>query len=147
MFDFSALRILVLGDVMLDRFLYGAVERISPEAPVPVVRLGADLAMPGGAGNVARNLSALGGQAVLVGLVGRDAGRPPSSAPCSPPTRASPMPSVESASRPTICKMRVIAGTQQVVRLDDEVSAPADAAEQARAVARASRRRCPAAPR
>ncbi len=49
MFDFSALRILVLGDVMLDRFLYGAVERISPEAPVPVVRLGRTLAMPGGA--------------------------------------------------------------------------------------------------
>ena len=130
MFDFSALRILVLGDVMLDRFLYGAVERISPEAPVPVVRLARSLAMPGGAGNVARNLSALGGQAVLVGLVGQD----PAAAEFRALLAADPRitdATVASASRPTICKMRVIAGTQQVVRLDDEVSTSADAAEQA----------------
>ncbi|TCZ57921.1 bifunctional D-glycero-beta-D-manno-heptose-7-phosphate kinase/D-glycero-beta-D-manno-heptose 1-phosphate adenylyltransferase HldE [Roseicella aquatilis] len=130
MFDFSALRILVLGDVMLDRFLYGAVERISPEAPVPVVRLGRTLAMPGGAGNVARNISALGGQAVLVGLVGQD----PAAAEFRALLAADPRlvdATVGSATRPTICKMRVIAGNQQVVRLDDEVAAPADAAEQA----------------
>lgn len=130
MFDFSALRILVIGDVMLDRFLYGAVERISPEAPVPVVRLGRSLAMPGGAGNVARNISALGGQAVLVGLVGRD----PAATEFRSLLAADPRivdASVESASRPTICKMRVIAGTQQVVRLDDEVSTVADATEAA----------------
>ena len=73
MLDFSALRILVLGDAMLDRFLYGEVERISPEAPVPVLRQRRLMAMPGGAGNVARNITALGGRAVLVGLLGRDA--------------------------------------------------------------------------
>ncbi|TDH61761.1 D-glycero-beta-D-manno-heptose-7-phosphate kinase [Dankookia rubra] len=134
MFDFSALRILVLGDVMLDRFLYGAVERISPEAPVPVVRLGRTLAMPGGAGNVARNLSALGGQAVLVGLVGRDAAAAETRALLAADPRIADA-LVESASRPTICKMRVIAGNQQVVRLDDETAAPADAAEQAALVA------------
>jgi len=92
------------------------------------------LAMPGGAGNVARNLSALGGQAVLVGLVGRDAAAAEFRALlAADPRIADAM--VESASRPTICKMRVIAGNQQVVRLDDEVSAPADAAEQAALVA------------
>ena len=134
MFDFSALRILVLGDVMLDRFLYGAVERISPEAPVPVVRLGRTLAMPGGAGNVARNISALGGQAVLVGLVGRDSAAAEFRALLAADTGITDA-TVDSASRPTICKMRVIAGTQQLVRLDDEVSTAADAAEQAALVA------------
>ena len=72
MLDFAGVRVLVLGDVMLDRFLYGEVDRISPEAPVPVVRLRRSHAMPGGAGNVARNVSALGGKAVLVGLLGED---------------------------------------------------------------------------
>lgn len=134
MFDFSGLRILVLGDVMLDRFLYGAVERISPEAPVPVVRLGRTLAMPGGAGNVARNITSLGGRAVLVGLVGRD----PAAAEFRSLLAADPRLAdalVESETRPTICKMRVIAGNQQVVRLDDEVAAPAGAEEQAALVA------------
>ena len=73
MLNFTGCRILVLGDVMLDRFLYGDVDRISPEAPVPVVQLRRTIAMPGGAGNVARNISALGGQAVLIGLLGQDA--------------------------------------------------------------------------
>ncbi len=130
MLDFSALRILVLGDVMLDRFVYGAVERISPEAPVPVVRVGRTLAMPGGAGNVARNISALGGQAVLIGLVGRDAAAAEFRALLAADAGIADA-LVESAARPTICKMRVIAANQQVVRLDDEVAAPADAAERA----------------
>ena len=65
--------IAVVGDVMLDRFLYGYVERISPEAPVPVLRHRQTRSMLGGAGYVARNIAALGGQAVLVGLRGRDA--------------------------------------------------------------------------
>lgn len=134
MLDFSGLRILVLGDVMLDRFLYGEVERISPEAPVPVVRLRRTLAMPGGAGNVARNIAALGGRAVLVGLRGRDAAGEELAA------QLATVPGIEdrlavSATRPTICKMRVIAGTQQVARLDDEVATPADAAEAAALVA------------
>ncbi|MBY0329682.1 MAG: bifunctional heptose 7-phosphate kinase/heptose 1-phosphate adenyltransferase, partial [Acetobacteraceae bacterium] len=130
MFDPPGLRILVLGDVMLDRFLYGDVERISPEAPVPVVRLRETRAMPGGAGNVARNIAALGGQAVLIGLRGRDAaGSDLATQLAATPGVTDAM--VASAARPTICKMRVIAGTQQLVRLDDEVAAPADAAEEA----------------
>jgi D-beta-D-heptose 7-phosphate kinase/D-beta-D-heptose 1-phosphate adenosyltransferase len=130
MLDFAGTRILVLGDVMLDRFLYGEVDRISPEAPVPVVRLRRTRAMPGGAGNVARNISALGGQAVLVGLLGRDA----AAAEFRTLLAADPGiadATVDSASRPSICKMRVIAGTQQVVRLDDEEPKPADATEAA----------------
>lgn len=65
-------RILVVGDVMLDQFLWGRVSRISPEAPVPVVEFERESFMPGGAANVARNLTALGAQAELFGTVGRD---------------------------------------------------------------------------
>lgn len=69
---FAGKTVLVLGDVMLDRFIYGAVDRISPEAPVPVIAVEKETAMLGGAGNVARNVAALGAKAVLIGLVGRD---------------------------------------------------------------------------
>lgn len=134
MLDFTGFRILVLGDVMLDRFLYGDVDRISPEAPVPVVRLRRTSAMPGGAGNVARNISALGGQAVLVGLLGQD----PAAAEFRALLAADPRitdATVASAARPTVCKTRLIAGTQQVVRLDDETTRPADAVETAGLVA------------
>src|SRR5262249_49695755 len=70
--DFSRATILCLGDVMLDCFAYCDTERISPEAPVPVLLLRRTQNMLGGAGNVARNIAALGGTAVLVGLVGQD---------------------------------------------------------------------------
>ena len=66
-------RVLVVGDVMLDRFVAGSVERISPEAPIPIVRVQSEQTMAGGAGNVARNVVALGAQAALVGLRGEDA--------------------------------------------------------------------------
>ena len=66
-------RVLVIGDVMLDHFLWGRVSRISPEAPVPVVEFERESFMPGGAANVARNLTALGAGASIVGIVGRDA--------------------------------------------------------------------------
>ncbi|HYZ32462.1 MAG TPA: bifunctional D-glycero-beta-D-manno-heptose-7-phosphate kinase/D-glycero-beta-D-manno-heptose 1-phosphate adenylyltransferase HldE [Crenalkalicoccus sp.] len=133
--DFAGLRILVLGDVMLDRYLYGEVERISPEAPVPVVRLRRTRAMPGGAGNVARNISALGGQALLVGLVGEDAAGAELRALLA--QDAGIVDALVPAARPTSSKMRVLAGTQQVARLDDEVAAFADAAESAALVAAA----------
>ncbi len=71
--DFSDVSVLCVGDVMLDRFVHGDIERISPEAPVPVIRLRQTREMLGGAGNVASNIASLGGRAVLVGLVGRDA--------------------------------------------------------------------------
>src|SRR5271167_4109058 len=68
----SRARILVLGDVMLDHFLWGRVGRISPEAPVPVVEFDRESYIPGGAGNVARNLADLGVATKILGAVGRD---------------------------------------------------------------------------
>src|SRR5206468_3792907 len=68
----SKSRILVIGDVMLDQFIWGSVSRISPEAPVPVVEFLRESYMPGGAANVARNLSSLGALTDLFGIVGRD---------------------------------------------------------------------------
>ena len=70
---FARQKIMVVGDMMLDRYIYGAVTRISPEAPVPVVRVGDEKNMPGGAANVARNVCALGGRVYIHGVVGRDA--------------------------------------------------------------------------
>ncbi|WP_456307507.1 D-glycero-beta-D-manno-heptose-7-phosphate kinase [Pararoseomonas baculiformis] len=121
--DFGGRRILCLGDVMLDRFHYGRIDRISPEAPVPVVRMADSRAMLGGAGNVARNIASLGGEAVLVGVIGQDpAGRELAALIAGTPglTDAT----VASAGRPTIAKTRIIAGHQHVVRLDEEVTGP-----------------------
>src|SRR5262249_57406522 len=70
---FSGHRIAVLGDCMIDRYLWGRVERISPEAPVPVVEIDRESATLGGAGNVAANLAALGAEPVLVAVRGDDA--------------------------------------------------------------------------
>src|SRR5262245_34616502 len=68
----AEVRVLVIGDVMLDQFIWGHVGRISPEAPVPVVEFDRESFMPGGAANVARNLTSLKASAELLGLVGRD---------------------------------------------------------------------------
>ena len=65
-------RVLCVGDVMLDRFVYGDVSRISPEAPVPVCRVVSESAMLGGAGNVARNLASLGASVAFVSVIGSD---------------------------------------------------------------------------
>src|SRR5512147_492273 len=70
--DFSRARVLVVGDVMLDRYWFGDVTRISPEAPVPVVLVRRTEERPGGAANVARNITALGGHATLLSVVGND---------------------------------------------------------------------------
>src|SRR5947199_4126232 len=69
---FPEQRVLVVGDVMLDRFIVGRVTRISPEAPVPVVRFESEHVRAGGAANVAQNIAALGGRVALVGVVGAD---------------------------------------------------------------------------
>src|SRR5688572_29233133 len=71
--DIPGKRVACVGDLMVDRFVYGAVNRVSPEAPIPVLARSRELVMLGGAGNVARNVAALGGTAALVGLVGGDA--------------------------------------------------------------------------
>ncbi|GAN53109.1 D-glycero-beta-D-manno-heptose-7-phosphate kinase [Tanticharoenia sakaeratensis] len=117
--DFSSITVLCIGDLMLDRFMYGDMERISPEAPVPVLRLRECREMAGGAGNVANNIRALGGRALLLGLVGRDASGTALRA------RLAATPGIEdcaivSDARPTTCKTRFIAAHQQVIRTDDE---------------------------
>ena len=70
--DFKRARILVVGDVMLDRYWFGDVSRISPEAPVPVVKVDRSEDRPGGAANVARNAAALGARVTLLSVVGKD---------------------------------------------------------------------------
>ncbi len=119
-------RVVVLGDAMLDRFLYGAAERLSPEAPVPVVRLARRDSMAGGAGNVARNIAALGGEPVLLALAGADAEGAELAALLGPGARL-----VQVPGRRTTVKLRVIAARQQVVRVDDEEARPATEEEQA----------------
>src|SRR5207249_12181058 len=111
--------ILCLGDLMLDRFAYCDTERISPEAPVPVLLLQRTQSMMGGAGNVARNVAALGGQAILMGLLGPDAaGAEGRGLIADTPGLGDGH--VASARRPTICKTRYLAGHQQIVRVDEE---------------------------
>ena len=130
MLDLTGRRVICLGDVMLDRFLYGEALRLSPEAPVPVVRLGRTQSMAGGAGNVARNILALGGETSLIGLVGADAEGDEIAALLGGAGHL-----LRSAQRRTTVKLRVIAGRQQVVRVDEEQWRAADANE-ATAIAR-----------
>ena len=112
-------RVFVLGDVMLDEFLWGRVARISPEAPVPVVEVTSQSFHLGGAGNVAMNVRALGGQAVLAGVVGRDAaGERVAEAARDGGIEARLV--VCDTGRPTTVKTRIIAHNQQVVRADRE---------------------------
>jgi D-beta-D-heptose 7-phosphate kinase/D-beta-D-heptose 1-phosphate adenosyltransferase len=112
-------RILVIGDVMLDRFVRGKVSRISPEAPVPVVHVTQETAHVGGAANVARNLAEFGIRASVCGLVGRDAAGAELAALLRKDgidTRGL----LTDPQRPTIVKTRIIARQQQVVRVDWE---------------------------
>lgn len=115
------LRILVIGDVMLDHFIWGRVTRISPEAPVPVVEFVGESQMPGGAANVARNLSALGAQVQLFGATGRDpAARQLLTLLANDQVDCSHW--LTLAKRSTTCKTRIIAHQQQVARVDRETS-------------------------
>ena len=120
---FPAHRVLVLGDLILDRYVWGNTDRISPEAPVPVVRVERESIMLGGAGNVARNLASLGAQVEVLGLVGDD-------------ETAAELEGLferwkidtgvllREPGRPTTLKTRVISRGQQVVRYDRESEEP-----------------------
>ena len=122
-------RVLVIGDVMLDHFVWGRVQRISPEAPVPVVDFMRESFMPGGAGNVARNLTALDLPAELFGFVGRDeAGGQLKRLLAAQKVDCKGL--LASGRRHTSVKVRIVAHQQQVVRLDRETREgliPADA--------------------
>ncbi len=123
--QFSKARLLVVGDVMLDRYWFGDSNRISPEAPVPVVQVGKIDERLGGAANVARNVAALGAKTTILGVIGND----------EPGRRVSELlksSDVDSqlevdAKVPTTVKLRVIARQQQLIRLDFE-EAPSEAA-------------------
>jgi rfaE bifunctional protein kinase chain/domain len=113
-------RVLVVGDVMLDRYWFGDVARISPEAPVPVVKIGRTEERPGGAANVARNAAALGAEAVLLSVVGRDEAG-------ATLRRLLKADGVQAqlqvdAGVPTTIKLRVIGRQQQLVRVDFETT-------------------------
>jgi D-beta-D-heptose 7-phosphate kinase/D-beta-D-heptose 1-phosphate adenosyltransferase len=125
--DFSTARVVVAGDVMLDRYLFGSTGRISPEAPVPVVHVRETDDRPGGAANVAVNLAALGVATSLVGVVGRDAAATALGGILS--ERGIECAFSEADDRPTITKTRVQSRGQQLIRLDEEnaVAMPGDA--------------------
>jgi D-beta-D-heptose 7-phosphate kinase/D-beta-D-heptose 1-phosphate adenosyltransferase len=116
---FARRRVLVVGDLMLDRYVYGSVTRISPEAPVPVVNVAKETSMPGGASNVACNIRTLGGRAAVAGMIGKDAAgvelrwlltHADVDVECA----------MMFAGARTIVKERIVAERQQVVRVDFE---------------------------
>jgi len=124
---FENVRVVVIGDVMLDHYWYGDASRISPEAPVPVVRVRGVEKRPGGAANVAMNVAALGAQVVLAGVVGQDESADALHArlvQAGVTARLTRLASME-----TITKMRILSRHQQLLRLDIEEPVPAPAAD------------------
>lgn len=117
----AAARIACVGDVMLDRFVYGEVSRVSPEAPIPVCRIRNETAMLGGAGNVVRNLVALGASVDFVSVVGDDDVARDVGVLLRDLKGVAPVLLVE-AGRPTTTKIRYVAGGQQLLRADREVT-------------------------
>ena len=115
---FQQARLLVIGDVMLDRYWHGAAYRVSPEAPVPVVKVGNREDRPGGAGNVALNIAALGSATRLIGIVGKDETGSELHSRLSAAGVYCDF--LESNEKPTITKLRVISQHQQLIRLDFE---------------------------
>lgn len=118
---------MIIGDLMLDHYMIGGVDRISPEAPVPVVRVEKESSLLGGAGNVARNITSLGGEALLVSTVGTDRDGDILHTLCNEAQIDTKL--LKNATRPTTKKTRIIASNQQVVRVDQELVAPLEDAE------------------
>ncbi len=134
--ELAAVKVLCIGDVMLDRFVYGAIERISPEAPVPVIRIERETQMLGGAGNVARNAAALGASVHLVAVCGDDeAGLEVGSQLAGQACLDASI--VVDAARQTSVKTRYVAANQQVLRADRETTAPLGAAASEQLIAAA----------
>ncbi|UCC78384.1 MAG: D-glycero-beta-D-manno-heptose-7-phosphate kinase [Candidatus Zixiibacteriota bacterium] len=123
--SFPKSKVMILGDLMLDRYLWGSVERISPEAPVPVVHIEKETSNLGGAANVAANVSALGAHPFLVGVIGEDQ----FASELKKNLRGKRLPAsglVIDSKRPTTVKTRIVAHSQQVVRVDRENPAEID---------------------
>lgn len=115
--------VLVVGDVMLDRYVYGRVTRVSPEAPVPVLAVDRELALPGGAGNVVRNLTALGAAVAFVSVVGDDQPGSDLTGLIGGQPRVEPWLLVQGG-RATTTKTRFVAAGQHLMRADHEQAAP-----------------------
>ena len=126
---FASARVLIIGDIMMDEYLMGDAERISPEAPVPVVLVENEKRLVGGAGNVARNITALGGKARLIGVRGIDAAGHALEY-CLAQDGISPS-MLTLPHRPTTMKTRILARQQQVLRFDREDASPLAAEETA----------------
>ncbi len=118
---FVSVRVVVLGDVMLDRFVFGDVQRVSPEAPIPIFRFRHDDQALGGAGNVARNVARMGGHATLIGVIGKDTTGAALVAAASREAGLTASFAVD-ASRRTTLKTRFVAQGQQLLRVDEEAS-------------------------
>lgn len=123
---FCGKKVLVVGDVMLDKYILGDVSRVSPEAPVPVVSIVGEQFTPGGAGNTAKNVTALGGEAYLVGVVGSDGAKDVLLRELQKEGIHTDHIVVD-ITRPTIEKIRIIGNNQQLIRLDAERVHAADA--------------------
>lgn len=130
--DFSAVRILVAGDLMLDQYSFGPTTRISPEAPVPIVRVTETEARAGGAANVAVNLSSLGAITTVAGVVGKDAHATVLRELLESQGIRTAL--AESSDRPTVTKLRVLSRNQQLLRLDTEEIYAADDASMVAAI-------------
>jgi D-beta-D-heptose 7-phosphate kinase / D-beta-D-heptose 1-phosphate adenosyltransferase len=136
---FAGKRVLVAGDLMLDRYWSGEVDRISPEAPVPIVRKVGAFGVPGGAANAACNVAALGARVTLFGVTGPDeAGAELRAMLAQRGIDCTHISTV--AGRPTTLKLRIVAHDQQIVRIDEEDTAPIDASLADEVVQRAARR-------
>lgn len=131
----SSARVLILGDIMLDEYLYGSVGRISPEAPVPVVEITSSKILLGGAANVAANIRALGDEPLLLGTVGDDEAASKITHLLSEKGIASDF-LIEDKGRQSTIKTRIIAHGQQVVRADREDRHELDEGTQARVLER-----------
>lgn len=124
-------KVLVIGDLMLDRYWWGTVDRVSPEAPVPVVAMNRENLVLGGAANVAANVVGLGASVSLCGVIGDNApGDAILSALLSSGISSAGVMKV--ANRPTTVKTRILAHNQQVARIDQETSSPLNSTDQAR---------------
>src|SRR5215472_6468901 len=119
----SSASVLVVGDVMLDRYVYGTVERVSPEAPVPILAIEREISVPGGAGNVVRNLTALGAAVAFISVVGDDQAGSDLTGLIGGQPNIEPWLLVQGG-RITTLKTRYLSAGQQLLRADREETSP-----------------------
>lgn len=121
--SFKNLRVLVVGDVMIDEYMWGKVERISPEAPIPIVTIERREERLGGAANVALNIKNLGATPIIAGVIGNDIRSERLKQLCQD-VKIETIGLVESKQRPTTTKTRIIGHNQHLLRVDEEITAP-----------------------